>query len=477
MSLTEDRRGTQRERLLGAMTEVVADGGYDAANIARVIAAAGVSRRTFYEQFRDKEDCFLVALLDAQERLRADLEEALTTAPPPRAWRVAIEAVLDFAAAHPARARVVMGDALAAGPRALDVRDQGIGRMARRVEDSYAGLPRDGEAPDFSMAMVLGGVYRMLAARLRRDESDLGELRAELGAWLASYARPLGEHRWRTLEPIESGGRAPRTPPLLPPLASAQKRGGLSAQQLTDERRQRILFAVAELAAERGYRASTLADIQRRAGVDAEEFHGVFADKREAFAAVHEEHFRHVTAVTAGAFFRADAWPERIWESGRSFARVMEQNAAAAHVGFVEVHAAGPRAVRRNEELVLAFTLFLREGYAYAGESKSELRPEWSARAAKRPEPRARAATRREPPSHDATRPEPPSPVALEAIAATNFEIAYHEVRTGRPPRLSGLLVHVTFLCLAPFLGPAEANRFIDGKLARPSERSIPSAA
>lgn len=455
--MRDDRRTTQRELLLSAMTEVLAREGYAATSIAQVIAAAGVSRRTFYEHFRDKDDCFLAAVLSVQERLRADLQQALADAPPEHGWRAAIKAVVGLAAAHPAEASLLMNESLAAGPRALELRDQGLTQLALSVEAPYSQLPAAAAIPDTSAAMFLGGTYRLLATRLRRGEEDFPELLAELLAWVASYEQPLGEHRWRALAPIELPPAALPTPPLLSQLPPPRSRPRLSEQQLSEDHRRRILLAVAELAAEKGYRATTLAEIQRRARIDAGEFHRVFADKQEAFAAVHEEHFQQVTAATAGAFFSAGIWPERIWESGRAFAAVMEQNPTAAHVGFVEVNAAGPRAVRRNDELVLAFTLFLQEGYEYRPQpappepEQRESEPELPARDT--PEPAF------------ATRPAPPSRVALEAIAATNFEIAYRQVRAGPPPRLVGLLAHVTHLCLAPFVGPREANRFIDRQL------------
>src|SRR5215218_6805837 len=52
---------SQRGRMLDAMAQVVAEKGYGAATVADVIERAGVSRKTFYEHFRDKEACFLAA--------------------------------------------------------------------------------------------------------------------------------------------------------------------------------------------------------------------------------------------------------------------------------------------------------------------------------------------------------------------------------------------------------------------------------
>src|SRR5690348_8874337 len=57
-----DRRAVaqhQRVRIHGAMVQAVAGDGYDALSVRQVIALAGVSRRSFYEQFASKEACFL----------------------------------------------------------------------------------------------------------------------------------------------------------------------------------------------------------------------------------------------------------------------------------------------------------------------------------------------------------------------------------------------------------------------------------
>src|ERR1700691_66947 len=51
----------QRARVLAALGEVVAERGVAAATVAQIVARAGVSRRTFYELFADREECFLAA--------------------------------------------------------------------------------------------------------------------------------------------------------------------------------------------------------------------------------------------------------------------------------------------------------------------------------------------------------------------------------------------------------------------------------
>src|ERR1700694_5830109 len=65
---------SQSERLLEAVVDVVADKGYAATRVADIVARAGVSLATFYQQFRDKDDCFLAAYMAGSKRLFAAVE-------------------------------------------------------------------------------------------------------------------------------------------------------------------------------------------------------------------------------------------------------------------------------------------------------------------------------------------------------------------------------------------------------------------
>jgi len=339
--------------------------------------------------------------------------------------------MIAFADSHPATARFLMSEAMAGGGRALDARDQGIIEIAGAIEAAQNGSSAAAHVPDLSPRVLVGGIYRLLASRLRRREGDIGELRGEVVGWIDGYGQPLDEHRWRSLDPAASPPPSPfvEAAPLRAPPALTPGRPRLSEVEVAENHRQRILFATATIAQQKGYGAATIADITKTAGVDHRVFAALFADKQDAFMAVHELGFQRTMAVTAGAYFAGASWPERIWEAGRAFTQFFQINPTIAHVGFVEPYAVGAGAIKRVEDSLLAFTIFLQEGYEH--------------------EPRAAIPTR----------------VALEAIAATNFEIGYQATRASGRPVLSRLLPHVTHLALAPFLGAREANEFIDRQM------------
>src|SRR5215204_1386299 len=131
---------SQRTRLLEAVGRAVAERGYGAATIDDVVRRAGVSKKTFYEHFADKEDCFLAAYETASEELFERVREAHESHDD---WldrtRAGIVAYLRWLAADPALARVYLVEVAAAGPHALERRE--------RVRDRYADLMSRRDTP------------------------------------------------------------------------------------------------------------------------------------------------------------------------------------------------------------------------------------------------------------------------------------------------------------------------------------------
>jgi AcrR family transcriptional regulator len=149
---------SQRGRLVDAMAEVVAEKGYAPTTVADVVERAGVSRRTFYEQFADKEDCFLAAYDVGLAAVLGRIRDAVETAPPAAGWRElarsGVEAFLALLAAEPAFARALQVEILTAGPAALE----------RRA----------------GMLTMFSGVWRNVHERARAEEPTLPDLPDEV---------------------------------------------------------------------------------------------------------------------------------------------------------------------------------------------------------------------------------------------------------------------------------------------------------
>jgi AcrR family transcriptional regulator len=160
-----------RSRLLDAMARVVAEKGYAATTVADVVGQAGVSRRTFYEQFFDKEAC-LVALFDAARHnafnvLRASIDRS-------HAWQTQVDQAL-----------AAYFGALAADPlllRTLYVEILGLGRSGlaarRRMNQELAGFMlevvngdqrSDAALPEDMAVAVVGAINELVLDYIERD--------------------------------------------------------------------------------------------------------------------------------------------------------------------------------------------------------------------------------------------------------------------------------------------------------------------
>jgi AcrR family transcriptional regulator len=167
----EDVAASQRGRLLQAMVAVVADKGYARCTVADVIALAGVSRATFYEQFRDKEECFLAAYDASVEFLLSRM--AGEDGRLPRAQTTSFPAVIDrylaTIAAGPVVARIFLIEVYSAGPVALARRYAVLERFVDLMADVFdgaAGWPADPIAHRLRCEALVGALSSMVTTRL-----------------------------------------------------------------------------------------------------------------------------------------------------------------------------------------------------------------------------------------------------------------------------------------------------------------------
>jgi AcrR family transcriptional regulator len=158
---------SQRNRIHKAMIEVVAARGYPETRVVDVIGVAGVSRKTFYELFESKEDCFLAAYDVLLENLLGEATDAFESKPG-LAWveRIAasLEALLEHLASHPDEARFAIVEVLAAGPKALARRDSALRQFAGFLEPGRSESAM--ELPGITSIAVAGGVNELLYSEI-----------------------------------------------------------------------------------------------------------------------------------------------------------------------------------------------------------------------------------------------------------------------------------------------------------------------
>jgi AcrR family transcriptional regulator len=158
----------QSARIVAAMVDVAAQHGVGYATVARVVARSGVSRRTFYEQFLDREDCFLAAFDRALDRIAAVGAPAYSR---PSRWaervRCGLAALLQFLDDESALARLVVVEAFGAGPKVLERRRLGIAQVVAVVDREGRAAAKAGAAPPpLTGEGVIGGALSLIHARL-----------------------------------------------------------------------------------------------------------------------------------------------------------------------------------------------------------------------------------------------------------------------------------------------------------------------
>ncbi len=169
----------QRERLLNGVVEAVAEHGYNATTIGKISEAARISRRTFYECFASKEECFLAAYAMVDDHVRGSM---LAAADPAESWpeqvRARLAALLGTLSRDAAVARFYLVEPLAAGGEVAARYRDAMQLLAETIRPQSPLSEMDVEVRD---QVLMGGIATLISRRLKAGETaQLGELLPDL---------------------------------------------------------------------------------------------------------------------------------------------------------------------------------------------------------------------------------------------------------------------------------------------------------
>jgi AcrR family transcriptional regulator len=163
----------QRERMLLATTELVAERGYQKTTIELIAKTARVALSTFYEHFSNKEECFLAALDESVAGAAEVFDELLD---PERPWpdQIAsgLEVFLEMVVAEPSRARLCIVESQAAGGAALARYQAMLAGVAPKLREGREFNPRASRLPDGLEIAIAGGLAWLVHQRLVTDRVD-----------------------------------------------------------------------------------------------------------------------------------------------------------------------------------------------------------------------------------------------------------------------------------------------------------------
>lgn len=395
----EEVQRDRRERLFAAMVANVTERGYDATSVANLTELAHISRTAFYGLFASKQDCF-VATIDeiakisgAAARQAADGEDS---------WegklRAMLETVVGFVAAQPATAALLYKDAYTAGPAAVDSAERSLAVFEELSRQALAESPKHAGLPPEILHAALGGLHLVVETHLRTGRQDeLLEQVPVLLRWALSYETP--------------------DPPLRRPRLPAGPLG--SPRRIEHDPEERIMNAVLDTVAAKGYVATTVADIAGAASMSLTTFYGHFSSKEDVFMAALERGRAQAMAAVLPPFQRAPDWEHSVRAGIKALLTFLAVETSWARVA-VQVRSAGSRSTDHGGETIELFGHLLSPGQSASGEMP---------------------------------------PVTRAAVGGAIFALLSAEVRAGRVERLPELAPIATFVALAPFVGTAEASR------------------
>lgn len=419
----EEVEADQRARLIAAMVQLAADKGYAGTTVGDLIDHAGVSRKTFYAYFDDRQDLLLATFDIVSPTVFEDVSAALEVkGGPTRQLEALMRRLCRVGGESPGTIALSTTEIAAVDPSGLERRAKLMNEYGALLEQC---LGRDGAGLPSSFTRALAGsAYRTIDAHLRLGEDGVAALGPQLARWTRSYdPLPSGfeletspPHSWSSADGLV-GGRAPGTLTLQPvgykaPIAS-QPKGFLHHVN-----RERILDAVAQLVSESGYVPLTAQAIADRADVSERAFLAHFKSKDDAFTAAVE--VGHMKAMAIVSRIRASAadWRTGVRDAVRALIEFLASEPYFTRLAFVDAPLAGPAMAQRMHQHVGGYTRLLLED----------------------------APQRRRPPE-----------MAPEAAVHGLFELAFHYAVQHRASELMAATSEATYLVLAPFLGVSEA--------------------
>jgi TetR/AcrR family transcriptional regulator len=391
----------QRRRMHGAMIEAVAANGYGRTSVKQVVTLAGVSRRAFYEQFANKQECFLATLDLIAAHTLTRIAESYRASEGTLEQRlgIALASFAEIVRANPKGSRVMLVDAPSAGPAGWARLTQTLTTFESRLAASFAHAPDAAPLPGPVARAIVGGLRRATFVVLVEDRADeLPAMAADMLSWAMVF---------RTAAPSPLAGR-PRVVPAQPRLDG-------------EDDRARVLRSALELAAIEGYANLTPMRIADEAGVSIDTFFDLFDDMEACFLAAVQKLGQEVREAVSDPGLTGAQWPYAVRRALDALMRYFAARPANAQTIATGVFAMGQRAVDLGAQLAAEVAAKLTAGAPG----------------------------------------EPLTALAKEGIEGAIWHTIYSQTAKGGTSALPELSDYLAYVVLAPYLGAEEAARIV----------------
>jgi AcrR family transcriptional regulator len=403
----------QRARMYGAMIEAVAANGYEHTSVKQVVSLAGVSRRSFYEQFANKQECFLATydviarrgagrVAAAYRGARGETEDRL---------QAAFDELGEAIGTHWNSASLVILEAPKVGAPALLRLRRASQTFEQMLSATFEHASTASPLPAPVIRGIAGGLHAAMSRCLREGSAERApQLAQEMLQWTLLFQTPAAKRLEERLSErarmaLVQGRKAPRA-------ASAN-----GAEHGARGERVRLLEHALRLAVTENYRELSAPQIADAANVPIDAFFELFAGKDECFLAALDMLGEQLKALASDPELRGAEWPQAVRRTIRALMGYLAEHPIYAHTIAEGAFAAGPEAVARNLRLAYGIAARLTEG------APDEAR----------------------------------SVLVVQGVAGALSHTVRCQVASGQIQLLSVLSDYLTYIALTPFIGAEQA--------------------
>jgi len=399
------------------MIEAVARGGYDQTSVKQVIGLAGVSRRAFYEQFANKQECFLATFdaivhRDIQRITRAylatggGLEDRL---------RAAFGAFAEMAHDNPKAILLVLVEAQTAGAAGTLRLHRVTATCEQLLARSFLEAPEACQLPAPIVRGITGGLHGAISKLLSAADADASsDLAEEMLRWTLHFQTPAAARMTERVRAPTAGRMCELQRP------NAGGRGG--AQASGADERERLLQSALRLALLHDYRELTAPQIADDADVAIDDFLELFADRDQCFLAALEMVGAELLGIAAAPELLCCDWPRAVRRVIGELLRHLADRPLYAQTIAQGAFLAGAQAAARNLELAHELATLLTKG----APSRAQC-----------------------------------SPLVVAGVAGAFWHTVRCQVSSGRIRLLAAASDYLAYIVLAPFIGAEAAIEIV----------------
>jgi TetR/AcrR family transcriptional regulator len=406
----------QRNRMHGAMIEAVAESGYEQTSVKQVVGLAGVSRRSFYEQFANKQECFLATfdVIAARGAGRVSAAYRAADGDVPTRLHAAFGELTQAISTNWKSANLAILEAPKVGAPALLRLRRASATFEQMLAGCFEHTSKSGPLPGPVIRGIAGGLHAAMSRCVREGSAETApQLADEMLRWTLLFQTPAAKRLAERL--------AERAQRALAQGRKAPARETQSPLRACGDERERLLEQALHLAVIEGYRELSAPQIADAANVPVDAFFGMFASKEECFLAALDMLGDQLIALASDPDLRSAEWPDAVRRTIRELMRYLADRPIYARTIAEGAFAAGPEAIERNLALAYDIATRLTEGA-----------PE-----------QAR------------------SPLAVQGVAGALSHTVRCHVASGQIQLLSVLSDYLTYIVLTPFIGSEQAAELV----------------